>query len=137
MPGSLYKSDDGLSDFNVRRRPLFDESHRHAGLYKKGDQLYIFYSRVGDEPERILCSVVDLSRDWQDWRASKPVEVIGVKMPWEGADKPIVPSYRGEVGLSVHQLRDPFIYEEEDQLYILYSGGGEQNIGIRKLYFNF
>ena len=36
---------------------------------------------------------------------------------------------RGAVGVPVHQLRDPYIYEENGQLYILYSGAGEQNIG--------
>lgn len=33
----------------------------------------------------------------------------------------------------VNQLRDPTIFEEDGELYLLYTGAGEQAIGIAKL----
>ncbi len=51
----------------------------------------------------------------------------------EGAKEPLIPSSRGEMGIKVNQLRDPAIFEENGQLYLLYTGGGEQAIGIAKL----
>ena len=38
------------------------------------------------------------------------------------------------MGVRVHQLRDPYVFEDaDDQLYLLYTGGGEQGIGIAEL----
>lgn len=40
----------------------------------------------------------------------------------------------GRSKVLVHQLRDPAIYVEHDDLYLLYSGAGETNIGIARLH---
>ena len=38
------------------------------------------------------------------------------------------------MGVSVNQLRDPYVFEEDNgDLYLLYTSGGEQNIGIASL----
>jgi len=126
----------GISNFTPRRKWLYDTKVRHCGLYKSKDVLYIFYSRVGDQPERILCSVMDISSDWNNWKASKPIEVIQPTSTWEGALEPLIPSVRGEAEVMVHQLRDPYIYTEGYSTYLLYTGGGEQNIGIKKININ-
>lgn len=137
MPGVLYRSKNGLTDFIPRKRWIFDPHIRHSALLKRGNVLYIFHSRVGDRPEQILCSIVDLTSDnWNHWKASKPVEVCRSELDWEGAFEEVLPSIRGEIGTLVHQLRDPYVYEEREKLYLLYSGGGEQNIGIRTLNIN-
>ncbi|MDE0764343.1 MAG: hypothetical protein ACJ04O_10850 [Cellvibrionales bacterium] len=50
---------------------------------------------------------------------------------WEGANQPFIPSFRGKMGGPVNQLRDPFMFQDQDgQLYLVYAGGGEQAIGI-------
>ena len=56
-----------------------------------------------------------------------------VQLEWEGANEKIVSSMRGEMGVKVNQLREPAIFEEDGQLYLLYTGAGEQAIGITKL----
>lgn len=38
---------------------------RHAALDRRGDTLYVYHSRIGDKPERILVSTVTLSADWR------------------------------------------------------------------------
>lgn len=46
-------------------------------------------------------------------------------------------SMRGETAEAVNQLRDPDIFEDVDgQLYLLYTRGGEQAIGIAQLKSN-
>lgn len=40
---------------------------------------------------------------------------------------------RGEMGVKVNQLRDPAIFEEDGQLYLLYTGAREQAIGVTQL----
>lgn len=40
----------------------------------------------------------------------------------------------GEVGTPVNQLRDPDVFEDKNgNLYLLYTGAGEQGIGMAKL----
>jgi len=79
---------------------------------------------------------MDISSDWNNWKASKPIEVIQPTSTWEGALEPLIPSVRGEAEVMVHQLRDPYIYTEGYSTYLLYTGGGEQNIGIKKININ-
>jgi hypothetical protein len=100
----------------------------------RGNTLYVFWSRVGDTPERILCSTIDLSpKDWNEWKASEPIEILRPETAWEGADLPIEPSMRGESSSIVNQLRDPAIFQEEGRTYLLYSCAGEQAIAIAEM----
>ena len=60
MPGILYRSASGVEAFEPRDKLLFDPNMRHAGLWLRDDTLYVFWSRVGDAPESILVSAVDI-----------------------------------------------------------------------------
>jgi hypothetical protein len=134
MPGILYRSADGLGGFERGPR-LFDRSMRHSALLRRGDELLVFWSRVSDCPERILCSPVRLQDDWTSWRAGPALEVLEPGEPWEGADQPLAPSVRGWVDEPVRQLRDPAIFcEEAGRTYLLYSVAGESGIGIAELH---
>jgi hypothetical protein len=134
MPGLLYRSDDGLTGFHVRSRPLMAVNTRHTALWREDHTLYVFYTRVGDAPERILCSAVDIgSSDWDHWKPSPPFEVLRPEEAWEGADLPLTPSVRGEWPLPVRELRDPAVFAEDDRLFLLYAAAGEQAIGIAEL----
>ena len=72
--GELYRSKDGLSDFESRGN--FVHMMRHCAVLIRGNQLIVFYSRKGDAPERIVAATVDLTGDWTDWKESKPIVVI-------------------------------------------------------------
>jgi len=134
MPGLLYRSADGLSGFRVRARPLFAANTRHVAVWVKEGTLYVFYTRVGDAPERILCSTIDVtSPDWDEWVPSPPLEILRPELPWEGAELPLEPSIRGESTLPVRELRDPAVFVEDDRAYLLYSAAGEQAIAIAQL----
>lgn len=134
MPGILYRSDTGVEGFEPRQKLLFDPDMRHAGLYLQGEVLYVFWSQAGDAPERILVSVVDLSPfNWDDWRATEPQELLRAELPWEGSELKVESSLRGELGLAANELGDPIVFQDEDELYLLYTGAGEQAIGLARL----
>jgi hypothetical protein len=69
MPGQFYRSADGFTNFETGPS-LFEPDMRHAGLLQRGNILYVFWTRVGDMPESIMVSSIDISGDWQSWRKS-------------------------------------------------------------------
>ena len=106
---------------------------RHVAVLKQAGRLVVFYSRIGHEPERILASVVDLSGDWQKWRASAPIEVLKPEHPYEGSDLPLAPS-RGGTGRNKHELRDPCVFVDRDgKIYLYYTIKGETGVAVAKL----
>ena len=133
MPGVFYRSRDGLTGF-VEGPTLFSENMRHCAVRLAGDRLSVFYSNAGDCPERILVSKIDLRPDWMEWRASAPSVVLEPETDYEGADLPLEPSQRGLTEVRVRQLRDPAIFEEHGEIYLLYSVAGESGIAIARLH---
>ena len=73
---------------------------------------------------------------WNNWTATQPDEVLEPELDWEGADLPLAMSRSGS-GTGVRQLRDPAVFEDTDgQRYLLYSGRGEEAIGIASFISN-
>jgi len=135
MPGQFYRSVDGLTDFEEGPL-LFVPNMRHSALIVRDDTLYVFWTRVGDAPETILLSTIDISGDWSTWRESPEVEVLRPEFDWEGADAPIEPSVRSTAYGHVNQLRDPAIYVEGDEVYLLYAVAGESGIALARVEFH-
>lgn len=106
---------------------------RHAAVELRGNLLRIYYSRIGDEPERILVSEVRLTSDWSRWRSSNPVTVLSPERDYEGADRPLEVSRPDDAAGRVRQLRDPAIFREGRRTYLLYSVAGESGIAIAEL----
>lgn len=133
MPGQLYRGTDALSGFKAGPR-LFEPDMRHAGLLKRGDLLHVFWSRVGDAPEVILRSTIDLSGPWETWEDAGEFEVLRPELGWEGADAPVEPSIRSVAEGQVNQLRDPAIFEEDGRVFLLYAIAGESGIALAELH---
>lgn len=128
----LYRSRDGLTNFEEGPQVL--PKARHTALWKHDGQLYVFFSRSGDAPEHIMVSRVEnLNDPWTDWKFTTPQTVLKPEFDWEGVNEPILPSKPGQASTAVHQLRDPAIFVENDQLYLLYSVAGERGIAIAKM----
>lgn len=132
MPGLLYRSSDRLGGFE-RGPTLFPAEMRHAAVHVVGDTLYVFYSIAGSRPEHIVLSEIALTPDWWDWKASPPVTVLLPEEDYEGGDLHIETSSRGMVDRRVRQLRDPFVFRDEDRIYLLYSVAGEQGIAVAEI----
>jgi hypothetical protein len=140
--GIMYRSRDGLSGFERLLRPAFpmrDEnanrrgSVRHVALQVKGSRLFVYYSKIGDAPEGIMRSEIDLSASPARWRARAPTMICRPEATYEGVDLPIRPSVSGPVNGRERALRDPAIFVENDRLYLLYSVAGEAGIAIAEL----
>lgn len=135
MPGQVYRSQDGLSDFEVGPQ-LFNPDMRHCALLKRGDTLHVFWTQVGHAPESILHSTIDVSLPWAEWKETEGVEVLRPERSWEGADQPVEPSVRSVAYTAVNQLRDPAIFEEEGRVYLLYAVAGEHGIAIAEVHLD-
>ena len=132
MPGLLYRSCDGLTNFEAGPA-LFDSDFRHAAVRLDGDTLTVFFSHVGDCPEGILAAEINLAGDWKSWRAAAAVTVLEPELDYEGVDLPLEPSRRGWAPQRVRQLRDPGIFREGPETYLLYSVAGEHGLAIARL----
>ena len=134
--GVFSRSRDGQTPFE-EGPTLFNEDPaltlRHAAVDLRGNRLNVYYSRIGDAPERILLSYIDLTPDWHKWKASPPITVLQPEADYEGAGQPIEPSKIDLAPGKVRQLRDPAIYREGSDTYLLYSIAGESGIAIAKL----
>ncbi len=91
-----------LKDLNAFNKVQNPSTLRHAAVKLVNDTLYVFYSRVGDSPERILLSKIKLTDDWNDWTPTVPVTVAEPETDYEGADLPVKPS---EMGLYYGKVR--------------------------------
>ncbi len=132
MPGCLYRSRDGLTGFEPGPC-LFASTMRHSAVLLRGDRLYVFWTRVGDAPERILVSTIELRGGWDSWQASEPQSVLRPQARWEGANLAYAPSVRGAINRPANQLRDPCVYEEDGRVYLLYAVAGEHGIAIAEV----
>lgn len=134
--GVFLRSRDGVTPFE-QGPTLFNEDPdlvlRHAAVDLEGNRLAVYYSRIGDAPERIVVSYIDLTAEWRRWKASPPVTVIAPETEWEGGGMPLIPSKIDLAPGKVRQLRDPAIFRDAGQTYLLYSVAGESGIAIAKL----
>ena len=135
--GQFMRSPDGIAPFERGPKLLQASSDsiipRHMALQIRGNLLRVFYSRIGDCPERILLSEIDISEDWKKWQSSPPTTILSPELDYEGVNTPHVPSSSGRVVEPVYQLRDPAIYEDDGRTYLLYSVAGESGIAIGEL----
>lgn len=137
--GILLRSSDPLASFEVGPNPFRDgpyaERVRHVATVLRGTRLFVFFTGIGDAPERILLSTIDLDGDWRGWKASAAVEVLRPETAYECADLPIAPSAPGDVEGKVRQLRDPGVIEDDGQTYLFYSTCGEQGLAAAEVTF--
>jgi hypothetical protein len=135
MPGVFYRSVDGLTGFE-EGPTLFSEDMRHSAVLVQDGKLLVFYTMVGDNPESILLTEIELDPDWMTWSTIDPVLVLEPEFDWEGAELPLEPSIRGFAEEPVRQLRDPAIFIEEGRTYLLYAVAGESGIAIAELHWD-
>ncbi len=135
-----YLWEEGRNPFReaLRADGITDMYPRHFAVRLVNNTLHAFYSRIGDRPERILLSTIDLTagdNDWMQWEPSyPPYEVLTAEEEWEGGHIAVTASERGRVYGGVNELRDPCLFKDDDgQWYLLYSGQGEDAIGIATL----
>lgn len=123
IDGIIYKKE------NEKFIPLFNliDNIRHSAVYVDENTLYIFYSKVGEAPESLYICVI------KDWEIVSNYKFKEPEYDWEGFNQPKTNSKFGMALGFVNELRDPYIFKEDKDLYLLYSYGGESGIAIGKL----
>lgn len=122
---------DGV--FAHGHRPI-DRTIRHVAVLPRADRLHVLYSCLGDAPERLFHTELDLSGDWRKWSQCAPeIEILRPDLSWEGADLPIEPGLTGAVSFT-NALRDPEIFVEDGRIWVVYSGGGEWALGLAEMH---
>jgi hypothetical protein len=137
--GQLLRSKDPLAAFEMGPNPFaggpYADRVRHVATVLRGHTLFVFFTGIGDAPERVLLSTIDLAGDWQTWKASAPTELLRPEAPYECPDLPNVPSAQGEIEGPARQLRDPGIVADAGKTYLFYSICGEQGLAAAELTF--
>jgi len=132
MPDKIMWSEDGVSSFRYVCS-LGDATIRHSAVLVSGDTLHVFFSRIGDCPERILHGRVNLRAPFDEWQLHDVEEVLAPEHDWEGGNLPVNLSVAGEAPGPVHQLRDPGILKLGGNVFLFYSLAGESGIGAVRL----
>ena len=122
---------------------------RHFAIYTRthinpdDTNVYVFYTAKGDAPESIFLTVIDTRNGSAipgNWSFEGQDLILEPELDWEGGNQRIATSESGTAN-RVRQLRDPFIFEDDkgtsstadDDLFMFYSGGGEDAIGVALL----
>jgi len=135
--GLLLRSNDPFGVFETGPNPFRDGPFagrvRHVAVTRRGRTLYTFFSAIGDAPERIMLTTIDLSGDWTTWKASPAVEMLQPAAAYECPTLPNVPSEAGDIKGPARQLRDPAVFDENGRTFLFYSICGEQGIAGAEL----
>jgi hypothetical protein len=134
--GMILRSTDPRTPFEegpVLIKAVDGRILRHAAVDVRGDLLRIYYSRIGDRPERILVTNVRLTSDWKEWRASEPATILNPAREYEGGELSLEASAPDDAPGRVRQLRDPAIYREGSRTYLVYSIAGESGLAMAEL----
>ena len=129
--GILLRSPDGFAPFTPG--PALLPRMRHAAVAVSGDVLEVVFSRIGDAPEHLLETTIDLRGDWLGWRAEPPEPLLFPEHDWEGADQPVRPSRPGRAFGRERALRDPALFTAGSRRLLVYAVAGEQGLAIAEL----
>lgn len=135
--GRLLRSTDPVAAFEAGPNPFDGGPYagrvRHLAVLSRGDRLYVFFTAIGDAPERVMLSTIDLAGDWTTWKVSAASELLRPERSYECTELPDLPSEAGDVKGPVRQIRDPFVFEDAGRTYLFYSFCGEQGIAAAEL----
>ena len=135
--GAISRASDPMASFELGpslfRGTTYANRVRHVALVLRGERLFVFFTGIGDAPERVLMSSVSLTGEWRTWQASNPVEVLAPEAAYECTGLPNAPSEAGDIDGPARQLRDPFVFEDEGRAFLFYSTCGEQGIAAAEI----
>ena len=140
--GLLLRSRDPLGTFETGANAFRDSPYaarvRHVALLQRGGTMYVFFTAIGDAPERVMMSTMNTSNTsgaWSTWKVSPAIELLRPAAPYECPNLPNVPSEAGDIKGPAQQLRDPGVFEEDGRTFLFYSICGEQGIAAAELKF--
>jgi hypothetical protein len=129
MPGTVLRSDDGLTVFE-QTASILPPQTRHSAVAVIGNCALVFCSVIGERPESILVGCIDLAKPSSQWRVTDLRVLLTPREHYEGGSLPLVASAPGECHHPVRELRDPAVYVEGSTLYLPYVANGERCIAM-------
>lgn len=137
--GQLLRAKDPSSSFELGPNPFQDGPYanrvRHVALMAHENYIDVFFSAIGDAPEKILHTTIPMMGDWTQWRATAYEEVLTPQTKYECPEMPTAPSKSGEIHGPAKQLRDPALFLEGGKVYLFYTVCGEQGVGGAEITF--
>jgi len=138
--GRLYGSPDGIKPYIpidnapciVDKLPKPNASLRHCALRGGTNWIEIYYTLIGDCPERVWRCRISVTDDGK-WVYGPHEIILEPKYWWEGAELPKVASKKGMALAMENGVRDPAIVELEANAFITYAVAGEAGIGVALL----
>ena len=135
--GLVSRASDPLAAFEIGQSVFagtpFAGRVRHVAIVPRGDTLQVWFTAIGDAPERVYRTAVDLRGDWTTWRAGAVAEVLLPEAGYECTDLPNAPSESGDIDGPAQQIRDPFVFVENDRAWLYYAVCGEQGIAAAEI----
>ena len=130
--GQLLRAKGPLDAFENGPDPFRETQYstrvRHVALLKVGNVLNVFFSGIGEAPESIMHTTIDLSGDWSTWKVGTIGEVLTPQAPYECLNLPNEKSEVGEIDHPARQLRDPAVFSENGKVWLFYTFCGEQGV---------
>jgi hypothetical protein len=135
--GQMLRAKDSTSSFELGPNPFREGPYanrvRHVALLPRESYIEVFFSAIGDAPERILHTTISMHGDWTQWRATSYEEVLTPQAKYECPERPEAPSEPGEIYGPAKQLRDPALFLEGGKVYLFYTVCGEQGVGAAEI----
>jgi hypothetical protein len=131
--GQMLRAKDPSSSFDLGPNPFrggpYANRVRHVALLPRESAIEVFFSAIGDAPEKILHTAILMTGDWSQWRATSYEDVLTPQAKYECPEMLEAPSEAGEIYGPAKQLRDPALFLEGGKVYLFYTVCGEQGVG--------
>jgi hypothetical protein len=140
--GTLYLSKSSVFDLEKIENQIYlkkdyfgnaDGDIRHAALHIIENFLYIFYTRIGDKPECILCNIINLKINPENWKISDTLVITKPTEIWEGSTLELTKSKPGPATFKKNAIRDPAILYYMNKTFMFYSVSGESGIAFQEI----
>lgn len=126
------------------RGPILGRGLRHLHVHLVQDRhLFIFFTLIGDAPERILLGTVDMMTDdddWMKWKLLPGPTILEPRFDYERGNARTTPSAAGGANGPRVELRDPRFIADDDtdglSGLLFYTVQGEQALASAYLSIN-
>lgn len=140
--GDLFKSKCKFRKFKFQKN-IFNKyedkyhnkrgSIRHLCLLKREEYLEVFFTKIGDKPERIYRGILKLLYNQKNWKITNIEEILRPTKVYEGSKIKLEKSEPGPSKKIENAVRDPYILNDNNKTYLFYSIKGEKGIALAKI----
>lgn len=109
---------------------------RHTCVLVINKVIYVFFSNVTDNPEHIKVGELIINEKNNACNITNIKSIIEPELYYEHHNSEFIKSDYGGTNNFVRQLRDPYVFNDDKDIYILYTVCGEKGIAIAKIIFD-